>query len=122
MFDGDDFADGLFGQHHSARVNPEVAGKGQCLVREPHDMRRDFGGFRRVKPPPAFDEFGPCVLVVDAVAERAGDVADGVLGSIGDYVGDLCRVSSTVFLEHVLDDFLSAVGVEVDVDIGRFVA
>ncbi|CAB4587532.1 unannotated protein [freshwater metagenome] len=85
-------------------------------------MFGDVGGFGRIESPPPFNEPRPRVLVVDSVPERAGDIADGVLGPIRDDVGDLGRVSSTVFLEHVLDDFFSAVGVEVDIDVGRFVA
>ena len=121
MFDGDDFADGLFGEDHPARVNSEVSRQRQGFVGEPHDVFGDLGGFRRVEPPPPFDKPRPRVLVVDPVSERSGDVADGVLGSIGDDVGNLGRVSTTVFLEHVLDDFFAAVGVEVDVDVGRLV-
>ena len=122
VFDGDDLADGLFRQHHPAGMDSEVTGERQGFVGEPNDVFGYFGCFRRVEPAPPFDKPRPRVLVVDPVPERAGDVADGVLGSIGDDVGDLGGVSSTVFLEHVLDDFFAAVGVEIDVDVGRFVA
>ena len=121
VFDGDDFANGLFGEDHPARVDSEVPRQRQGFVRESHDVFGNLGGFRRVESPPPFDKPRPRVLVVDPVSERASDVADGVLGSIGDDVGDLGGVSPTVFLEHVLDDFFAAVGVEVDVDVGRFV-
>jgi hypothetical protein len=74
-----------------------MPGECQGLVCEGNDVRGNLGGFGRVDPAPAFNKFRPRVLVVEPVPERPSDVSDGVLGAIRDDVGDLGRVSATVF-------------------------
>ena len=72
--------------------------------------------------PPAVDLLGEGVLLAHRVAEGLGHVSDRRLGPVGDDVGHLGAVVAAVLLVDVLDDLLAAVGLDVDVDVGRAVA
>ena len=63
------------------------------------------------------DLLAPRVLLALRVTERAGDVAHRGLGAVGDDVGDLGRVLSSVQCVDVLDDLFAPVGLDVDVDV-----
>ena len=67
---------------------------------------------------PAVDLFRPGVLLAGFVAERFGHVAHRRTRPVGDHVGNLCGVMSSVAFIHILDDFLAAVGLDVDVNVG----
>ena len=54
-------------------------------------------------------------------AQRAAHVADGGAGAVGDHFGRHAGPLAAVFLVEILQDFLAAFVLEVDVDVGGFV-
>ena len=125
MFDGDDFGDRAVADDHAAGVDPEMPWCVADLVRQREDIGRDgvflVGGDLRDRAP-AVDLFGPGVLLADRVAQGFGHVPDGGAGAVGDDVRDLGGVTAAVLGVDVLDGFFAAVGLDVDVDVGRTVA
>ena len=111
--------------HHPAGMDAEVA-RGVLDLEREVDHRL---GDRAVVLPggdpdraPRVDLLRPRVLLAGRVPERLGHVAHRRAGTVGDDVGDLGRVVPAVARVHVLDDLLAAVGLDVDVDVGRAVA
>ena len=84
------------------------------------DRSAGLGG--RGEPTPALDLPRPGVLLSGFGSECFGRVTHRRPRSVGDDVGDLRGVVSSVTLVDVLDDLLAAAGLDVDVDIGRSVA
>ena len=72
--------------------------------------------------PPGVDLLAPRVLLAGGEAEGLGHVPHRRLGPVRDDVRDLRRVVPPVQLVHVLDDLLPALGLDVEVDVGRPVA
>ena len=90
----------------------------QCLAH----LRREpvlVGGKGR---PPPLHLLRERVALARAVAQRPGDVADGVLRPVLDHVADLRGPLASVPVEHPLDDLLAPVRVEVHVDVRLLVA
>ena len=113
------------GDHHAARVDTEVARRVFDFERQfKHRLRNDRSLFLFLllhchrNSSPAIDLFRPGVLLAGFVAERFGHVAHRRTRPVGDHVGDLCGVMSSVAFIHVLDDFLAAVRLDVDVNVG----
>ena len=77
---------------------------------------------RRGDRAPPVDPLRPRILLAGGMAQGAGHVAHRRAGPVGDHVGHLGRVVAAVLGEHVLDDLLAAVALDVDVDVGRPVA
>ncbi len=71
---------------------------------------------------PPGERFRQPVDFLHAQAERLADVAHRALGAIGDDRGGECGAITAVLAVDVLDHFLAALMLEVDVDVGRLVA
>ena len=52
------------------------------------------------------------------MSEGLAHVAHRGAGAIGDHVGDLCRVLSSISCVHILNDLFTAIALDVDVDVG----
>ena len=76
----------------------------------------------RFDPAPHVDLFRPRILLTDGVAERLRRLSHGRARSVGDDVGNLRGVLAAVLVVHVLDRLFAAIGLDVDVDVGRAVA
>jgi hypothetical protein len=66
--------------------------------------------------------FGECSDAVKRQAQCLTNVTDGGSRSIGDHLRDDAGVVSAVFVVDVLENLLAALVLEVDVDVGRFIA
>ena len=123
VLDRHDLADGPVGQHHSAGVDAEMAGRLQQLGRVLEHLIGDVvAGARLEVGAPALDLLGPGILLPGRMAERLRHVAHGVLGAVLDDVRDLGSPLAAVLRVDPLDDLFAPIGIEVDVDIGLFVA
>jgi hypothetical protein len=71
---------------------------------------------------PPLVPFRECGDVVERQAECLADVANRRSGSIGNDLRDNAGMLSPVFVINVLEDLLAAFVLEVDVNVGRFVA
>ena len=119
--------DGPVTDDHAARMDAEVTGKVQHLVRH---LQHDVGNRHVVlglgadlgEAAPPVGLLRPGILLARRVPERPRHVADRRLRPVGDHVGDLGRVGAVVPLVDVLDDLFAPVRFDVDVDIGRPVA
>ena len=69
----------------------------------------------------AFDVLGQRVDAVERQAQRLADVADRRRGAVGDHLGRHAGPLAAVLFVDVLQHFLAALVLEVDVDVGRFV-
>ena len=123
VLDGHDLAHRPIGKHHAPGMDAEVSRRLQQLRRELDDLIGDVvvaSGLER--RPPALDLLRPGILLTGRVSEGPGHVAHGVLGAVLDDVGHLRRPLAPVLPVDPLDDLFSAVGVEIDVDVGFLVA
>ena len=71
------------------------------------------------------DVFGlltPGVLLSLRETQRAGHVTDRTATSVGDHIGHLRGVITAVTAVDVLDDLLTQIRLDIDVDIGRTIA
>ncbi len=118
-FDRDDIDHGTIAQHHSARVNAEVARGIAQLGREVFHIAWNVRIAQRREG--TFDCFRVRILLPHAVAERTRSVAYREPRLVGDDVRDLRGVLAPVPLENILKDFLSPIGGNVDVDVRRAV-
>lgn len=123
VLDRHDLADGPIGEHHAARVDAEVAGR----AHDAHGVFEHLIGdvvvaARLDRGAPALDLPRPGVLLARREAEGAGDVAHGVLRAVLDDVGDLGGAVAPVLFVDPLDDLFTTVAIEVDVDVGLFIA
>ncbi len=68
------------------------------------------------------DRLGQGIDPIQRKAERLADVADGRTRPIGDQLGRHPGPLAAIFLVDILDDLLPALMLEIDVNIGGFVA
>ncbi len=144
MLDRHHLADRSIREHHAAGVDAEVPRRLQQLGGELDDILGDRvrtrvsltaetavsagvaaeagNGLRSELQRATLHLLAPGILLPGGVAECLRHVAHGVLGPVLDHVRDLRGVAPPVLLEHPLDDLLTAIGVEVDVDVGLLVA
>ena len=112
---------------HGPRVDAQVPGQvGELSGQGQHGVGRGRVAGGPVAgtghAAPAVDLLGPGVLLARREPERLGRVAHGRAGPVGDDVGHLRGVRSSVAAVHVLDDLLTAVRLDVQVDVGQTVA
>ena len=106
---------------HAAGVNTEMPGEVFDLGRQLDHGKRDGGvvldrSRQHIAPP--VNLRGEGILLTLGVPERLGHVANRRFRPVGDDVGDLGGVVTAVAVVDVLDDFLTTVGLDVDVDVG----
>ena len=68
-----------------------------------------------------FEPLGQPVDLLGGHAQRAAHVADGGAGAVGDHFGRHAGPLAAIFLIEILQNFLAAFVLEVDVDVGGFV-
>ncbi len=122
VLDRHDLAHRAVGEHHAARVDAEVPRERHRLEGELDDLGRDVVVVTRDQRTPALHLLRPRILLAGTRAERLRHVAHRELRPVAHDVGDLRGVLAAVLVEHVLDDELAPVGLEVDVDVGLLVA
>jgi len=123
VLDRHDLAHWAIGQHHAAGVDAEMPRRlqqlggvldhliGDVVIRTALEHR-----------PPPLDLLRPRVLLPGRVPERFGHVAHGVLRPVLDHVRHLGRSFPPILPVDPLDDLLAPIRVEVDVDVGLFIA
>src|SRR5699024_4731508 len=112
MLDGTHLSDRPIGEHHSARVDAQMAWKLQRLVGELENVLGNIVILRLDDGSPALDLRAPGVLLTRAVAEGLRHVAHGSFGAVADDVADLRRVVPPVRLIDILDHLFTPPGVE----------
>ena len=122
VLDRADLAHRTIGEHHSTGVDAQVPGKLQDFVRQVDDRSGDVVVVALGEGTPAFDLLRPGILLAGAVSQRFRHVAYGIFRPVTDDVGDLCRILPSVLRIDILDDLLTTVRIEVDIDVGFFVA
>ena len=109
-----------------------MARKAEQFAHQPHQPAADErGGIDArfaaaagevVVQPMTFEAFGQRVDPVERQAERLAHVAHGRARTIGDdFGGHACPIAAIFFVE-VLQHLLTALVLEIDVDVGRLVA
>ena len=88
----------------------------RCPTSRPAE--RAMSGLQSTK---MLDPLGQPVDLLGGHAQRAAHVADGGAGAVGDHFGRHAGPFAAVFLVEILQDFLAAFVLEVDVDVGGFV-
>jgi hypothetical protein len=122
VFDRADLTHGAIGQHHPPGVDSHVPRELQYLLGKIDDGSGDIVVFAVHHGTPSLHLFRPGVLLTWAVPQCLCHVAHGKLRAVADDIRHLRGVQPSVLLVDVLDDLFSAVGVEVDVDVGFFFA
>ncbi len=122
----------MLGDDETARMLRQVAWEvdqlgGQCQ-QPPHQgcVRIETAlaeGFRqRDAATPVVHRRAEFVDLVHRQAERTGDVADRAAATVADCYCGQCGALAAIALEHVLQHFLAALVLEVDVDVRRLIA
>ena len=122
VLDRNHLTDRPLGEHHAARVDAQVPGELHDLHGQTHHRVRDVVVGTGDSRTPALHLLRPRILLAGTVPHRLGHVAHRELGSVLDDVGHLRRVLPTVLVEDVLDDLLTALRLEVDIDVGLLLA
>ena len=107
-FDGDDVGNGAVTDHHSARVDAQVAGlpaellgKGGYIV----------GG--------VVEATHPCVDTAGRIPQSAGCIAEGTPSSVCNDISHLSSVFSAIFVIAILDNFFPTARLNVQINIRR---
>ncbi|CPU45664.1 Uncharacterised protein [Mycobacteroides abscessus] len=118
-FDGNHIGQRPIAHDHATGVDAHVPGKILDLLRQMDYLGRNAvhcGGIGQTTPVPHL--FTPRILLPLREPQRLGHVAHRHPAAVGDGIGDLSSLVSAMFGVDVLDDFFSAVGFDVDIDIG----
>ena len=78
--------------------------------------------YRYTNGAPCIYLFAPCILLPRCKTKRASHVAHCRLRSIGNDVGNLCSMMTTVSLIHVLNDFFAPATFNININVGWAVA
>ena len=126
--------DGTVTEHHAAGMNSEMARCVFNLCGQLDDsLRNGVGiGFRRNRVgvvfklgderTPTIDIFGPCIGLTGRIPECTGHIAYCRTRPIGNDIGNLCGVVTTMPLVDVLNDFFASTRFNVNVDVRRTIA